>query len=110
MVKFLKRVGVSDTALKFVHEIVQTCPVCREWSKPGPAHGGSIDLPDHFNQKVDIDLVFIHKHIILSTLDRCTRWHAAVDVDDKEETALMVAVAMAWAATHGPPEGYHRGR
>jgi hypothetical protein len=45
MQRFLERVGVAEEVIKLIPEIVQTCRVCREWTKPGPANVCSTDLP-----------------------------------------------------------------
>ena len=44
--RFLERVGVSESLLKLIPEIVQTCRVCREWSKPTPDHICSAEVAD----------------------------------------------------------------
>ena len=104
MTKLIKRVGVVETTLQLIPEIVQTCSVCREWNKPGPTHASCIDLPDYFNQKVEIDLLFMYTRSILSILDRCTRWHVAAEVEDKRDITLITAFDTAWTAIHGPPK------
>ena len=73
MIKFLERVGVSDDVLHLIPEIVDTCKVCRMWSKPGPSNVAAVDIPDTFNARVEVDLLFIHIYIIVHLLDRCTR-------------------------------------
>merc|ERR1712218_353549 len=37
-------------------------------------------------------------------LDRCTRWHAAVLIPNKEEETLMKAIDTLWVGIHGPPK------
>ena len=76
MCRFLERVGVSEAVLKLIPEVCQTCNVCRTWAKPGPSNACSVSLTDAFNQQVECDLLFVHKHIVFHMLDRCTRWHA----------------------------------
>ena len=38
MNRLLKRVGVSNEALALVKDIVDSCNVCREWTRPSPAN------------------------------------------------------------------------
>ena len=103
MRRFLERVGVSQRVLDLIPEVVHTCSVCRAWAKPGPSNACSVDLPDRFNQQVECDLLFVHKYIIFHMLDRCTRWHAASVIPNKEEGTLMKAIDTIWVPVHGPP-------
>ena len=103
MRRFLERVGVSQRVLDLIPEVVHTCSVCRAWAKPGPSNACSVDLPDRFIQQVECDLLFVHKHIIFHMLDRCTRWHAASVIPNKEEGTLMKAIDTIWITVHGTP-------
>ena len=90
MRRFLDRVGVSQIALDNIANIVQACPVCREWARPGPSNISSSSVPDKFNQQVEVDLFEVdhldgHHHRILHMVDRCTRWQATCEVSDKKE-------------------------
>ena len=42
----------------------------------------SLRLPERFNQKVEIDLLFVGTHVILHMIDRCIRWSVAVRLPD----------------------------
>ena len=102
MHKFLNRVGVSDRVLKLIPQVVDTCKVCRTWQKPTHASSATVSLPDTFNEQVECDLLFIHKHIIFHLVDRCTRWHAAKLVPNKEADTMLQAINEAWISVHGP--------
>ena len=104
MKRFLERVGVSQRVLDIIPEIVQTCRVCREWAKPGPSNSSNVEIADTFNLQVECDLIFIHKFIIFHMIDRCTRWHTAMVIPNKQEETLMKAIDTLWVATHGPPK------
>ena len=104
MRRMLERVGVSDEVLKMIPETVDTCRVCREWSKPGPSRACNVEVADKFNEQVECDLLFVHKNIIFHMIDRCTRWHAAKIVENKEEKTLMTAIEELWVTTHGSPK------
>ena len=103
MRRFLERVGVAQKVLDLIPEVVQTCRVCREWAKPGPSNACSVELPDKFNHQVECDLLFVHKFVIFHLIDRCTRWHAASIVPNKEEETLQKAIDTTWVTIHGPP-------
>ena len=106
MQRFLKRAGVSDKTLKLIPDIARTCAVCREWARPGPSNASHVEIPDAFNQQVECDLVFIHKSIIIHFLDRCTRWHAAKVIPDKNAETLINAIDSVWVQLHGPPKEF----
>ena len=110
MKRFLEKVGVSQLALDNISNIVQSCPVCREWAKPGPANVGTTSAPDKFNQQVECDLLeFNHlddkeHHRVLHLVDRCTRWQATTEVPNKEEDTLLQAIEKIWIGIFGPPK------
>ena len=103
MNRFLERLGVAQKVFDLIPEIVNTCRVCRTWAKPGPSNSCSVDVPDTFNKQVECDLLFVHKHIIFHMLDRCTRWHAAQVIPNKEDDSLIKAIDTGWCTIHGPP-------
>ena len=37
-------------------------------------------------------------------LDRCTRWHAAMVIPNKEDSTLIKAIDSLWVSIHGPPK------
>ena len=104
MRRFLDRVGVPERVLELIPEICQTCRVCREWAKPGPAHATNTEIPDQFNVQVECDLLFVRKTIVFHMLDRCTRWHATRVIPDKTEDTLMKAIDELWVSVHGAPK------
>ena len=103
MIRFLQRVGVSDDALKFIPAIARSCAVCRDWARPGPSSAANIELPDVLNEQVECDLIFIYDWVIIHLLDRCTRWHAAMNIPNKEAETLVTAIDQMWMQMYGPP-------
>jgi hypothetical protein len=103
MQRFLNRVGVSDQALALINTIVDTCPTCSKWVRPGPHNQVDINIPDTFNQQVELDLLFHGHHVVFHMIDRCTRWHAAQVVPDRSTETLINAVDKMWVGLHGPP-------
>ena len=103
MKRFLEKVGVSQVTIDNIPNIVQSCPVCREWARPGPSNISSSSTPDKFNQQVKVDLIeFSHlgplqeKHRVLHMVDRCTRWQANTEVPNKEEETFLLAMEKTW--------------
>ena len=56
MKRFPEKVGVSQIAIDNISNVLQSCPVCREWATPGPANVGATSAPDKLNQQVEVDL------------------------------------------------------
>ena len=109
MRRFLDRVGVSQVTLDNIANVVQSCPVCREWAKPGSSNQSSTSVPDQFNQQVEADLMEVNNlynedHRILHLVDRCTRWQATAEVLDKKEETLMNAIERIWVGIFVPPK------
>ena len=82
--KTLRAAGVAEAHLRLLPSICDTCRVCREWQKPRPQAVPSVAFPERFNDQVEVDLLFYDKKIILHMICRTTRWHAAVEVENKE--------------------------
>ena len=61
MKRLLKHAGMPDEVLSLVDEIVDTCSVCRTWSKPLPASVASVSIPTAFNDQVETDLMLLQK-------------------------------------------------
>ena len=103
-IRFLQRVGDSDAALQLVPAIARSCAMCWEWARPGPGGAANFEIPDAFNEQVECDFIFIYDWIIIHLLDRCTRWHAAVKIPNKEDETLVTGVDQMWMQIHGPPK------
>ncbi len=92
MRKMLERCGVPEETLKLPPMILQTCKICRERTYPGPSNASNMEIADTFNARVECDLLFFHKQMIFHTVDRCTRWHAAMVIQGKTEEDCMAAL------------------
>ena len=102
MTRLLERAGVPKEALEIIPDIVDTYAACRTWGQPLPQSVASVNIPGRFNDRVGCDIVFIHSHVILHFVDRCTRWHAAVIVPDKSEDSIVKAHHGHRISNHGP--------
>ena len=102
MTRLLKHAGVPKHVLDLIPAIVTTCVSCRTWARPLPASVASVELADTFNQQVECDLMFVYKYTIFHLIDRCTRWHAACVVENRESQTLIDALDRLWVSVHGP--------
>ena len=101
MQKLLKKAGAPEEIIDMVPDIVDTCAACRTWSKPLPDAQASVEIADTFNYQVECDLLFVYKYIVFHAVDRCTRWHQAVVVENRKAETLVAALD-SWVALHGP--------
>ena len=102
MTNIFKLANQPSEVIDLVKDVVDTCKVCREWSKPLPTTQSSVELATTFNQQVECDLMFYEKHIILHMVDRATRWHAALEVQGRTMEHLIAGIDACWVGLHGP--------
>ena len=108
MDRILRAAGIRSEVLAMIPDIVETCRVCRDWVRPEPRSQPTTTLPDAFNQRVEIDLLFHARHAILHMVDCCTRWHAAREVPDHPTTEdCLKALEELWVHTFGPPADWY---
>eukprot|EP00974_Lingulodinium_polyedra_P031571 3038824-Lingulodinium_polyedra.AAC.1 len=58
MTHIISVVGVPQSTLQLVSQIVETCRVCRMWSKPGLQAIATATLGVRFSERVQLDLMF----------------------------------------------------
>ena len=102
MKRILSQAGIGKEITDLADDIVDTCKVCRMWSKPLPASQATLSVSTKFNDQVEADLMFYKKHIVLHMIDRCTRWHGGKVVTGKTMEELIPAIDEVWVAIHGP--------
>ena len=102
MTRLLERAGLPKAVLDMIPDIVETCAACRKWAKPLPRSIASIQLAGQFNEQVECDLLFYEEFIVFHLIDRCTRWHATLEIANKTEGELLRALHACWITIHGP--------
>lgn len=80
--------GLPNKVLDIVPGIVDTCRECRAWEAAGPATQSVVRISYKFNEHVEVDLMFYKQFIVFHMIWRCTRWHAAIGNESKEEEVL----------------------
>ena len=101
MKKILEHAQQPKEVINLVDDILDTCQVCRTWSKPLPASIATATISTVFNEQVECDLLFYKKHIILHMMCRCIRWHAAKVIPNREMPTLVQAIDDCWVGIHG---------
>ena len=102
MKRILQQACQPKEVIDLVDDIVETCTVCRTWSKPLPNSIATLSVSTKFNEHVEADLLFYKKYIIMHLICRCIRWHAGRIVSDKSMESLIQAIDEMWVSIHGP--------
>jgi len=102
MIEILRLAGAPNNALKIIKEIVDTCRVCRMWSKPAPKSMTTSRMARDFNEIVQWDILFHRKQMISHLLDEAIRWRVAALLMSKNAQALIEAIMTSWVRPHGP--------
>ena len=107
MKSMLQRVGIPPEVLSLVDGIVDTCRICRQWTRPIADSVTSNRIVTGFNIEVEGGLIFYkrgrNQHIILHLVDRGTRWASACEIKDKSTAAILQGLDL-WLSTFGPPQ------
>ena len=103
METLLQAAGIPHDVIVLAKQIVDTCQVCRAWTRPTPRAVATSALPTKFNQTVQCDLLFVKDKIVLHTIDVCTRFTAAEVVADRHTSTLLTALQVSWFRLYGPP-------
>ena len=103
MTHMLTAVGVPQATIDMVPQIVETCRACRMWARPGPRAVATATLSTQFNERVQCDLLFFETYAVFNMLDEAIRWHAAVQVQEKDIFSLLTAFMTGWVQLYGPP-------
>ena len=104
MMTLLEAAGVSKEVILLIPSIIDTCSVCRNWQRTGPRTVTSMRVPESFNQEVQIDLLFYKTHIILHSIDACTRWSAVAILPNRESHSILSGFCSSWLRIFGPPQ------
>ena len=102
----LHKAGIPKATLDLIDGIVDTCRICRLWTRPIADTVASSRIVTGFNVEVEGDLVFYRydkMHTILHMVDRGTRWAApSAGQDDQSDPARIRPVAEHLRTTTGP--------
>ena len=63
----------------------------------------STRLAERFNLEVEIDLLFVHTHVILHMIDRCIRWSVAILIPDRTTDSILNGIRDGWINQYGSP-------
>ncbi|CAE7261221.1 pol [Symbiodinium sp. KB8] len=103
MKTLLTAAGVSPEIMVLVQQIVDTCDICRNWTRPGPRTVTSATVTTRFNEEIQVDLLFYRDKIILHMIDRTTRFTVARRIASKHLDNVVEGVMSHWVGMFGPP-------
>ena len=104
MKTILSRVGVPKETLQLTESVCDTCRICRAWQKPSSKAMGHLSQSEQFNERVQLDLLFVGDYIILHLCDEATRFSVAEIVSSKEPDELLKAIKHSWIKYFGVPK------
>jgi len=106
MQRTLRAAGAPNNVLELVREIVETCSICRTWTRPGPDTVASGRIVVGFNVEVEGDILFITlagtKYTFLHLVDRGVRWESTKVLDNRTTPELLTAIDTCWVSIFGP--------
>ena len=73
------------------------------WRRPANRNISTSSLSEHFNDKVEVDLLFWKRHIVLHMCDVLTRWGEAGKIESRETTCVLRGLRQHWTARWAPP-------
>ena len=89
LVEILRLAGAPLFAQKLVKEIVDTCRICRMWSKPAPKSMSTTRMARDFSQIVQWDILFHRKIMTSHFLDEAIRWTVGEILPSRSGTDLI---------------------
>ena len=101
----LRAAGCPPQVLAFIQPIIDTCQVCRMFSRLGIKASLSSRIAERFNEVLQVDLVFcVYDYIVLHIVDEYIRWSAGMLIKNKETGELLEAFTHCWVRLFGAPK------
>ena len=104
MQAILSKVGISGENLKLVKDVCDTCRICRAWKKPSDKSATQIKQAEGFNDRVQIDLLYVGEYIIAHMCDECTRFSVADILKSREADDILSCIKRSWIKYFGVPK------
>ena len=122
--RILQAAGAPEKAIKQVDDIVDTCRACRTWRKPTPVSHATARLVDKFNERCQVDLMFVSPNagqtaqqrkqqipnntdpdneVWLHIICVATRLSQAAIIPNKSCGTILNTIDRIWIRPYGPP-------
>ena len=99
----LSAAGLPQEIIDHVQAVVDTCTVCRMWSRRGNQPVVALSFTTKFNEGVQLDLLFVDDGIALHIIDLCIKYAQACFITSKEPEAVLPAIVHLWFRVYMPP-------
>ena len=99
--ELLRHAGAPVSVIAHIKEIVNTCRICRMWTKPRPKAVATTRLSTAFNEIVQWDILFHRKIMVSHLIDEAIRWTTAAVLTDKEAVTLLTTITVQWLQPYG---------
>ena len=103
MIALFKAGGIPTKTLERVQPIVDTCRVCRQWTKPGNRSMTSTRFSTEFNETVQVDLLWVLDTWLLHAIDEATRWSMVTPLSGRTPKDICKAFHIHWIGIFGAP-------
>ena len=97
----LKTAGVPTSALDEIPVVVDTCPVCRMWARPGTKAVTTAKNITDFNVEVQFDLVKWKQHWICHIICVFLRWSQGGITPSREPRDILRVITHVWLRQYG---------
>ena len=95
--------GRANSLIQYVDEVVRNCDVCKAFdSAPAIPVAGTSSV-SAFNEKLQVDLLFLDDLIVLHVLDLFSRYSLLVPARSENPEEVWDAFCNSWIAVFGKP-------
>ena len=105
MQELLRHAGAPQSAIKTVPEIVETCRVCRMWTRPTARSMTRTRLAQEFKAMVQWDLLVACDWMLSHCLDEALRWSIFPRVPSKSLTHILGSITLNLLRRYRPMKG-----
>ena len=82
--RMLRKAGYGASVLAMVAPTVRACNQCADWKRQMYKPQVKATFSEHFNQRVQTDLVFLLGNQFVILVDECTRYCVAEPLEKKD--------------------------
>ena len=100
----LAKVGVPAEILKLTQDVCDTCRICRAWKRPSSKSATQVTQAEAFNDRVQMDLLYVGEAVIVHLCDEATRFSVADIVKNREPAEILSCIKRSWVKYFGVPK------
>jgi hypothetical protein len=100
----LAQAGMPEKVLACIKDVCDTCRICRSWTRPSSKAMSHLTQAAGFNERVQLDLLFIDTYILVHLCDEATRFSMAEVIKTKEPCDILSGIKKAWVRVFGVPQ------